>query len=375
MVRISLQGKRLRSRGVVIRMQQALVDEFVELVSIDAESGDEGEIAAAVAGKLRVIGLEVEIDAAGNVIGRAGEGEPVILCAHLDRVKPGKGIRPVVEDGVIRSSGDTILAADDVAGIVAILAGLRRAKEALGALPAVEAIFTVGEETHLAGSRRLDYGAVRGKMAYVFDASRPVGVVVTSSPTHVGITARVMGQAAHAAVNPQDGVSAIQAAARGIVRLPFGWVDDHTTANVGMISGGTATNVVCDDVLMRAEVRSLDHDRAVALAEHFANVISLEAATVGARANVTTEVEYRGYRIPSDEPVVRRVVRAIEAMGLEATIESSMGGSDGNIFNANGIASVVLGIGCEAVHSTRERIAISQLEAAARLAQSLLVTA
>jgi tripeptide aminopeptidase len=231
-------------------MERALVDEFIELVSIDAESGDEAEIAAHVMSKLREIGLDVEMDDAGtkfggntgNVIGRAGEGDPIILCAHLDRVKPGKGIKPVVDDGIIRSSGDTVLAADDISGVVAILAGLREAKKHKP-LPAVEVVFTVSEETRLQGSRHLDYNRLRSKMAYIFDASSPVGTVITSSPTHVGFEAHVAGQAAHAAVNPQDGVSAIRAAVFAISKLPFGWVDDHTTTNVGVLHSETNLHI------------------------------------------------------------------------------------------------------------------------------------
>ena len=221
-------------------LERALVDEFIELVSIDAESGDEAEIATRVMSKLGEIGLDVEMDDAGtkfggnagNVIARTGEGDPIILCAHLDRVKPGRGIKPVVENGIIRSSGDTVLAADDISGVVAILAGLREAKKHKR-LRAVEVIFTVSEEDRLQGSRNLDYTRIRSKMAYVFDASGPVGTVVISSPTHVGFEAHITGQAAHAAINPEDGVSAIRAAAFAISKLPFGWVDDDTTANVG----------------------------------------------------------------------------------------------------------------------------------------------
>ncbi|OPZ64284.1 MAG: Peptidase T [Firmicutes bacterium ADurb.Bin506] len=357
-------------------MEKALIDEFVELVSIDAESGDEARIGQVVADKLRAIGLDVTVDAAGNVVGRAGagtaKGEPFILCAHLDRVKPGKGIRPVIKDGIIRSSGDTILAADDIAGVVAILAGLRSVAATCSGLPPVETVFTVSEEVRLGGARQLDYSSLKSKSAYIFDASRPVGVVVTSSPTHVGFEAQVTGRAAHAAVNPQDGVSAIQAAARGVVRLPFGWVDDHTTANVGVVTGGTATNVVCDRVTLRGEVRSLNAARAVKLAQDFAQVISVEAATVGAEAEVTCDVHYHGYVIPSDAPVVQKVAKAIEAIGRSAVIESTMGGSDGNVFNANGITSVVLGTGCESVHSTRESMPVSELVAAAKLVEALL---
>lgn len=363
-----------------MNLERALVDEFVELVSIDAESGYEAEIAKAVMAKLRKIGLDVEMDDAGskfggnsgNVIGRAaGKGEPIILCAHLDRVKPGRGIKPVIEQGVIRSSGDTILAADDVSGVVAILGGLREAMKR-GPLPAVEVVFTVSEETHLSGSRNLDYNRLSSKMAYIFDASRPVGTIVTSSPTHVGYQAHVIGQAAHAAVNPQDGVSAIRAAAAAIAKLPFGWVDDHTTANVGLVGGGVATNIVCDSVNFKGEIRSLDAARAMALADEFVRIILAEAEACGARAEVNTSLEYMGYTVDRNSPVVLRVMKALERMGMGVTIESTMGGSDGNVFNANGICSIVLGTGCQLVHSTREFMPIDELVASVKLVDSLL---
>lgn len=361
------------------RLERALIDEFIELVSIDAESGCEAEIAARVMSKLRDIGLDVEMDDAGtkfggnagNVIARAGKGDPIILCAHLDRVKPGNGIKPVVENGLIRSSGDTVLAADDISGVVAILAGLREVKRHKP-LPAVEIIFTVSEETRLLGSRHLDYSRLRSKMAYIFDASGPVGTVVTSSPTHVGFDVHVVGQAAHAAVNPEDGVSAIQAAAFAISKLPFGWVDDHTTTNVGVLSGGAATNIVCDSVRFKGEIRSLVASRASELANEFTGTIISEAKAHGTEAEVVSAVEYSGYSIDRNALVVARVVEALQRIGVTATFEFTMGGSDGNIFNANGISSIVLGTGCQLVHSTREFIPVSELVASARLVESLL---
>lgn len=362
------------------RLERALVDEFIELVSIDSESGCEAELAALVMNKLRDIGLDVEMDDAGlnfggnagNVIGRAGEGDPIILCAHLDRVKPGKGIKPVVENGIIRSSGDTVLAADDISGVVAILAGLREVKKRRP-LPAVEVVFTVSEETHLQGSRHLDYTRLRSKMAYIFDGTGPVGTIVTSSPTQVGFEAHVAGRAAHAAVNPEDGVSAIRAVAFAISKLPFGWVDDHTTTNVGVLNGGAATNIVCDSVRFKGEIRSLVESRVSELANEFVSIITSETEAHGAKAEVLTKVEYNGYTINVNAPVVQRIVEALARIGIPATFESTMGGSDGNIFNANGISSIVLGTGCQLVHSTREFIPASELLASAKLVESLLV--
>lgn len=357
-----------------------IVDEFIELVKIDAESGDEAQMAAAVAGKLRSIGLQVEQDGAGNVIGRmsacasgCSRGESIMLCAHLDRVPPGRGVNPVIRDGVIYSSGDTVLAADDIAGVTAILAGLRTAKESGRCLPEVEVVFTVSEERGLRGAKQLDYARLASKTGYIFDAADPVGTVILSSPTHMGLEVQITGRAAHAAANPEDGVSAIQAAAEAIVEFPFGRVDAQTTANVGIVSGGTATNIISEKAYFKAEVRSLDHQRALDLAAKCAAKIRGTASRRGARADIATTVDYRGYTIPKDAPVVERAVRALKLAGRDAVFQSTMGGSDGNVFNAHGIACIVLGIGSRDVHSTRESQPISELMAAAELARDLIL--
>ncbi|HON41851.1 MAG TPA: M20/M25/M40 family metallo-hydrolase [Bacillota bacterium] len=358
----------------------SIVDEFVELVKIDAESGSEAQMAAAVAGKLRGIGLEVEQDNAGNVIGRLSAhgsgcscGDAIMLCAHLDRVPPGKGVNPVIRDGVVYSSGDTVLAADDIAGVTAILAGLRMAKASGKCLPPVEVVFTVSEERGLRGAKQLDYSRLASKTGYIFDAADPVGTVILSSPTHMGLEVQITGRAAHAAANPEDGISAIQVAAEAIVEFPFGRVDAQTTANVGIMSGGTATNIISEKAYFKAEVRSLDHQRALGLAEECAAKIRSIVTRRNARADIATTVDYCGYTIPKDAPVVERAVRALRTAGRDAVFQSTMGGSDGNVFNAHGIACVVLGIGSRDVHSTRESQPIGELVAAAELARDIIL--
>ncbi len=357
-----------------------IVEEFIELVKIDAESGDETELAARVADKLDVIGLQVARDNAGNIIARLPEsevdcsrGNAIMLCAHLDRVPPGRGINPVIRDNVIYSSGGTVLAADDIAGVVAILSGLRMAKAARECLPPLEVVFTVSEERGLAGAKQLDCSLLASKTGYIFDAGRPVGTVVLSSPTHVSLEVEVIGRAAHAAANPEDGISAIQAAAEAIAGFPFGRIDEQTTANVGVMSGGTANNIVSERARFRAEIRSLDEQRALSLTRECAAKISDTVARRGARADVATRVDYRGFSIAPDAPVVERVVRALEVTGRTAVFESTMGGSDGNVFSANGITCVVLGVGCQNVHSTRESQPISELLAASELARDLIL--
>ncbi|HAI86441.1 MAG TPA: peptidase M20 [Firmicutes bacterium] len=362
-----------------------MVDEFCALARIDAESGREGELSNVVAAKLEDLGLEVVRDDAGrrfggetgNVIGRLpGQmgGEPILLCAHLDRVAPGCGIQPVVLEDRIVSSGDTVLAADDIVGVVAILAGMRLALAECVDLPPIEVVFTVSEENGLAGAKYMDYSAVRSKMGYVLDAARPVGTVVLRSPTHIGLEVAIHGRAAHAGINPEEGISALQIAADSLMRIPFGKVDDHTTANMGVVKGGHATNIVCEHVDLSGEVRSLDHPRALRLAEELAECFRKTAAAHGGSAEVSISIHYPGYRIDSDSQVALRVQSALSRLGRSTVFESSMGGSDANMFNSHGIESVCLGVGFEQIHSCRESTAISELVVAAGLVRQLVAS-
>lgn len=368
-------------------MLQSMVQEFVEFVRIDAETGHEGAIADLAEARLAQLGLSVARDDAGshfggetgNLIGRLvgprvdQAREPVLLCAHLDRVVPGRGVKPLVLEDRITSSGDTVLAADDVAGIVAILAGLRLALDTQEQLPPVEVAFTVSEEFGLRGSKHMDYSLLKSRVGYVLDAAGPVGTVIIASPTHVVLNVAISGRAAHAAINPEDGVSAIQIAGEAIASIPFGRLDHRTTANIGSVHGGSATNIVCDRVDLSCEVRSLHHDRSLALAEEYANTFRDAAERRGGSAHVDTLVHYHCYRVAPTSPVVARAERVFAALGRTCTLGTTMGGSDANNFNQHGIESVCLGMGFEQVHSCRETIPLDQLLCAAQMVRELIL--
>ncbi|NMB12139.1 MAG: M20/M25/M40 family metallo-hydrolase [Firmicutes bacterium] len=365
-------------------LRESMVEEFCELVRIDAESGEEAELAQVVAGKLKSLGLAVTQDDAGakfggnagNVIGRLPgrvDLEPILLSAHLDRVPPGKGIKPVVEGDRIVSGGDTVLAADDLSGVVAILAGIRMARATKKELPPLEVVFTVSEEKGLKGAKYLDYSQIEAKRGFVFDSSSPVGVVILQSPTHVSMDVIITGKAAHAATNPGDGISAIKVAAETIRGFSFGRIDDQTTANIGVISGGVATNIVAEQVSFKGEIRSLDRDRALSLAKDCAERIDQTASRYGALAEVSTTVDYYGYTISRDAHVVKLAEKALSMSGKDAVYRSTMGGSDANVFNSMGLESIVLGMGAKDVHSTAESLPISELVAAGKLARCIIL--
>ncbi|NLN16856.1 MAG: M20/M25/M40 family metallo-hydrolase [Firmicutes bacterium] len=361
---------------------EEIVAEFCQLVQIDSASGREGAIAQAVEDKLRELGFSVERDEAGehfggetgNIIAKLpGEGRPILLSAHLDRVQPGLGIKPVVKDGRIVAGGDTILAADDVAGIVAILAGVRQAKLSREKLPPLEVVFTVFEEGGLLGSRYLDYERLESTIGFVLDAARPVGTIINQAPTQFKFDVAVLGRAAHAAGAPEEGISAIQVAARAVAELPFGRIDGATTANIGKFKGETATNIVCDRVEIQGEIRSLDENRAEELLREFSRTFTQAAASFGAEVDLHSVRTYQGFKLDEEGETVLRAKRALAKTGRTPTIECSMGGSDANNFNRHGIAAVNLGVGYEKSHSTRESIAIDELVAATRLVCQLIL--
>lgn len=364
-------------------LKEQVIDEFCELVQIDSQPGDEAALADVVAEKLREIGMNVYRDRAGeafggnagNVIGKPTgvmKSEPILLCAHLDRVAPGNGISPQLKDNRITSGGDTILAADDVAGITAILAGLRLARSLGSFVPAVEVLFTVSEEDQLKGAKFLDCSLLESKMGCVFDASGPVGRVIIQAPSQVKFDATVIGRSAHAALNPQDGINAIQVASKAMSDLPFGWVDNVTTANIGIIRGGESTNVVCDRVTLSGEVRSQCDKKAEKVASEFLTAFKKAANEAGAIAETNQRVMYRGYKIGEESQLMHLVKNAIGKTGRTMIPETSMGATDANILNSYGIQCVALGVGYEQVHSTCESIAVEELLASAELAYHLI---
>jgi tripeptide aminopeptidase len=363
--------------------KQRLLNEFLELVQIDSASKDERLMADALKPRLEALGFTVTEDDAGEKIGgTAGnliavlEGQkdaPALLfCAHMDRVEPGRGIKPVVEDAVVKSDGTTILAADDVAGIAAVLEAVRTVQEQQIPHGRLEILFTVAEEGGLFGAKSLDASALQAKAGFFLDTGGPVGTIVVQAPAQKNISATVHGRAAHAGVAPEKGISAILVAAEALTKMKLGRIDEETTANIGLIQGGVATNIIPDRVELKGEARSLDQEKLNRQAEHMAEVIQSTCAAHGVEAEVSISDSYNSFRLTKADYVVQLAVKAAKAMGLEPQIESTGGGSDANIINGYGIPSVILGMGYTNVHTTDEAIPIDQLEAAAQYVLQLI---
>jgi len=346
-------------------MSKRLVDLFSDLVRIDSESGEEQEFLQYLAGILKeTIRADCSFDSYGNLIAHVPQkgdvaSAPLLFACHADTVKPGRGIEPIVEDGVIRSKGETILGADDKAGIAQFIEAVRTATRH----PALEFVVTREEEIGLVGARHLNTSMLGAKEGFVLDMDS-LDAVVVGGPSHMLIDVEVSGRAAHAAMDPEKGVSAILAAANAISRMKLGRLDPETTANVGIISGGQIRNGIPDKASVKAECRSLDHDKCLAVGEAMRKAFVEAAEELGAKADVKLEMAYRASSLDEGARVVSLAKEALKAAGLKPNVHTICGGTDASIFNAAGIETVIIGTGVQAEHSTDEHILESDMDKA-----------
>jgi tripeptide aminopeptidase len=361
---------------------------FMELVQIDSHSREEREVADYLHAKLESLGAVLTMDDTaekiggncGNMLARLtgsfeDQAESLLFCSHMDTVVPGKGVKPVEEKGIIRSSGDTILGADDKSGIAAILEMLHVLKENDLPFGELEILFTVAEEVGLLGARNFDAKVLKSRRGYFLDSENVAGICV-GAPAAYRMRYDVFGHEAHAGLAPEKGISAIEVASRAIQMMPLGRIDEETTANIGVIEGGTATNIVTKQVTMRGEARSHNDEKLEkqvgAMREALKNAcaefsLELDGKRLQARFEETSKLEYKSFRIQEDNPIYQLPARAGAELGLTMVPEVSGGGSDANLFNAKGIESVILGTGMQAVHTVKEYLAFKDLEDCAAL--------
>jgi tripeptide aminopeptidase len=367
---------------------------FAELCRIESPSGRERACAERVIAELRALDVKVEEDGAGTLVGsdcgnllarvsgarQMGLDEPVesarrslLLCAHLDTVPLQAPIEPVLVDGFWENANEGILGADNKAAVAVMLA-LARHVSREGAPVDLELLFTVREETALEGARAFDASRLISDFGYVFDHASPIGEVIVDSPTHFRIAASFRGAAAHAGVRPEEGRSAILAAARTVASLRLGRLDEHSTVNVGTIAGGTAMNVVPEHCSLVAEVRSLDAQ----LAEELAGEVvdrAHEAANLPeceCDLDISLQRTFSGYRMVADAPAVQVGEAALRACCQEPVRVSSGGASDANALLAQGFQTVNLANGTERNHEPGERVSVLALEEMLDVALALL---
>ncbi|ABW20185.1 M20/M25/M40 family metallo-hydrolase [Alkaliphilus oremlandii] len=363
--------------------QERVVNEFLELIQIDSHSGKEGAVAKVLAKKLEEMGLEVWIDNAGekvggetgNVIGRlkgSKQGPTILFSSHMDTVTPGEGIKPVIKDGVIYSDGTTILGGDDKAGIAAILEGLRHVKESNIEHADVEVVFSIWEEGGLLGAKNLDRSKINATYGFVLDSGGSPGEIIITGPAQDKVNAKIIGKPAHAGVAPEEGISAIMIAARAIDNMKLLRIDEETTANVGIISGGQATNIVAPEVLVKAESRSINEEKLNAQTAHMVEVFEKAAKDFGGKVEMEVERMYPAFNVDPSDDIVQKAQEVFKRMGLESHTAATGGGSDTNILNGYGIKSINLGIGEKKPHTLEEHLHIEDLVNASKMVAEII---
>ncbi|MBN1916763.1 MAG: M20/M25/M40 family metallo-hydrolase [Verrucomicrobia bacterium] len=351
---------------------------FVELLHVNSPSRREKPVAAYVKRAMRPVADEWFEDRAGKAIGgnannlvfrlrgSRADAPPLVVVAHMDTVEPTPHLRIERRGTVVRSDGTTVLGADDKAGIAVMIEAARILARRRKTFRTVEFVFSVAEEVGLLGVEHLDYGRIEGRLGLVLDSNTPVGSIVVSAPSSDHLDVRIKGRKAHAGIEPEKGINAITVAARAIARLRQGRLDEEMTANIGVIEGGTATNIVPDEALVRGEARSFSERKLGRWVTHARTTFLKTAEAAGAEAQVETTRAFTTYDVPKTHPLVRAAARAARAIGRRSMLLRSGGGSDANVLNGRGITSVVLGLGYRDPHTKQESMDLVELDAAAR---------
>ncbi|KKD61849.1 peptidase M20 [Grimontia sp. AD028] len=350
--------------------QERLVEHFIELVKIDSESGNEKAMAETLAEQLGQMGFEVtklpvpeHITNGFNIYGKlAGSLEgSIVFSSHMDTVTPGNGIEPVIEDGIIRSKGDTILGGDDKSGIAAVMEAVRAIQERGEAHKTIEVAFTVYEELGLEGAKHFDMSKIESQQAIVLDSGGPIGTIITTAPGQQSLKITIKGKPAHAGLAPETGINALTVGSDAISQMNLSRIDEETTANIGVVRGGQATNIVMPELYIEAEARSLNDDKLAKQVEHMVSTFEAAVEKHGAGIEIESTRSYNAYQIADSDPHVVAIKAAFEANGVEPVTKPTGGGSDANIFNEKGLKTVNLSTGMAKVHTTEEFIAIADL--------------
>lgn len=375
--------------------EQALIKEsrikkrFLSLSRISSESGHEAALARKLTAQLKKMGARVIEDKAakatggdcGNIIARFGARGPfLMLNAHMDTVKPGKGVRPVTEGDLIKTDGSTILGADCKSGIAVIMEAIEATLEEKGRVEGVEAVFTVCEEIGLLGAKNLDAKMLKSRIGIALDSTDP-HVIITSAPAANRLTIDIHGLEAHAGIAPEKGISAAVIAAEAIRAMKLGKIDHETTANIGIIEGGTATNIVPAHVRLEGEARSHSRTKLQKQTRHM--VKAAETACRRAQKKIGGKLhkpkaeaeilpDYPSMKVKKNSPALKLLDKAGAATGMKLSTKAGSGGSDANIFNSMGIQTVIAGTGMTDVHSTRESIRVGDMVKAAVLIHSCI---
>lgn len=361
--------------------KRRLINTFKKLVRIDSLSLKEGKVVSFLQKEFRSLRLRyyqagrVRDGEVGNLVvevpGNGVKRPRILLNAHLDTVSPGKNIRPIERKGYIFSDGRTVLGADNKAGIAVILEILRILKQKKLSHPPLRIIFTVAEEIGLLGAKALPEKILSADFGITLDGG-DIAEIIYRAPSQYNLTATIFGRAAHAGLHPEEGINAIKVASLAIAKMKLGRIDKETTANIGVIKGGKATNIIPDEVELKGEVRSHSRKRLKQQVKHMEKTLRGTCLKFKAKLKFKVEQIYRSFEVKKRETVLKLACSALKKSGIKPILKQTGGGSDANIFNIAGIPTVIMGVGADRVHTTSERIAIDDMTRGAGVILNLL---
>ncbi len=374
------------THGASVR-QERLKNFLIELIKIDSLSRKEYDVAMRLKREMEELGAKVFIDDAGEKVGgnvgnliahfpgNVAGVEPLLLSAHMDTVVPGEGIVPILDGDILRTDGRTVLGGDDKSGVAIICEVLRVIKENRIPCSAVDVVFTICEEAGLIGAKCLDVSNLRARMGLVLD-SDSVGFLFTKAPAANRMEFRVHGLEAHAGVCPEKGINAIKVAAEGIAQMQLGRIDHETTANIGVVEGGMAVNIVPNQVILRGEARSHSEEKLNRQTEHMKRCLEDAAARYtleidgkrhNARIEAKIERDYDRMDVPESAPIVQLVHAAAKNLQLEVKTLATGGGCDANVLNQKGLVVANLSTGMREIHTVNEWLDLKDLYLSAQI--------
>jgi tripeptide aminopeptidase len=373
--------------GAVPVDQDRLVQTFIDLARQNTPPKHEAAASLIAHDVLVGLGFECKYDDAGEQVGgeignliafkkgTVADAPPIFFSSHFDTVEPTPGLEPIIDGDIIRSDGKTIVGADDKCGVAPILEAMRVIGEQNIPHGDIQLLLTICEEIGLVGAAHMHPEDIKAKYGYVLDSGPPVGSFVYSAPTQDIFEVWIHGKSSHAGAQPEDGISAILVAAKAIARMKLGRVGPETTANVGIVNGGNATNIIPSEVYLKCEARSRNQAKLDAQREHMFACFREEAEAAGATVEIKNQTVYTTYELGLDDPVLSIGLKACERIGLESHLRVTGGGADANIFNAFGFPTTVLGCGMVNIHRHDEYVRISDMVKSAQLVISIVQTA
>jgi len=359
-----------------------LIERFFTYVQCASESGKEAEFCQLLENELNNLGLLVQRDCVGPLCGSDGwniyarldgKGDAMLFSAHLDTVYPGKNVKPTIKDGIIRSGGDTVLGADDKAGIAAVMEAIESILESGESQRTIEILFSICEETGLFGAKHADFSNIISKRAVVLDNER-LGEIINMNPANMVVFFEVFGKSAHAGMSPEKGIHALKAAAKAVADIPVGNVDEISVMNISNFISPGKTNVVADKASFDMEIRSFDEER---LQHHLAaseKAVKEACENYGASYKMTTDRHSDVIYVPESSVLVNEIIQKFAQLGVVGKTAKSFGGCDATHIFAAGLEVVNLGVGMQAVHGCDEHISVRDLEITARLVELLMVS-